>query len=171
MSRVRRDDAHGAGLPTSSSSGQASNFGDTRGGRLSIVIPARDEAANLPQLVDETVRVFRSAPGTPVGEASARCVRGRGRRRRLDRRDGQPSRSDDPGLPRVAPFDPGQERWAVGGDGRGVPGGPGGTGLGCSTRTSRIRRPTWRRCGMRCRAMTRPWGGGRRARIGGRGGS
>ena len=53
MSAIRRDFAHGH-RPSSCSPGEPS-----REGTLSIVIPAKNEAANLPPLLDEIARAFR----------------------------------------------------------------------------------------------------------------
>lgn len=59
MSTVRRDDAHSAYSPTSAAIHSTGSGVSRRGGTLSIVVPAKDEGANLPQLVEEIVRVFR----------------------------------------------------------------------------------------------------------------
>ena len=67
MSTVRRDDAHASNLPTPSASGPTADRVEARRGTLSIVVPAKDEAANLTQLVDEIARAFRPLVDRPGG--------------------------------------------------------------------------------------------------------
>ncbi len=62
MSALRRDSAH-LHWPASWSSVDSG-----REGTLSIVIPAKNEAANLPRLLDEIARAFRPLVGSDDGE-------------------------------------------------------------------------------------------------------
>jgi dolichol-phosphate mannosyltransferase len=59
MSSIRRDRAHSHFPPEGSFQGRVSGEDFGRGHTLSIVIPAKDEAGNLAQLVDEVVQAFR----------------------------------------------------------------------------------------------------------------
>ena len=63
MSSIRRDQAHGLGYGSVGRSAEDA----ARGGTLSIVIPAKDEAANLPPLLAELARAFRPLVGTSPG--------------------------------------------------------------------------------------------------------
>jgi dolichol-phosphate mannosyltransferase len=63
MSSIRRDWAHPR-VPVGDLPAGAGGMGEAvRHGTLSIIIPARDEAANLPELVEEVVGVFRALVG------------------------------------------------------------------------------------------------------------
>jgi dolichol-phosphate mannosyltransferase len=59
MSSIRRDYAHSLFSPESSFPGRERWEDFSRGHTLSIVIPAKDEAGNLAQLMEEVVRAFR----------------------------------------------------------------------------------------------------------------
>lgn len=61
MSSIRRDPGHGGGPPARAGEEL------TRGGMLSIVVPAKNEAANLPPLLEEIARAFRPVIGTSPG--------------------------------------------------------------------------------------------------------
>ena len=63
MSSIRRDRGHAHSPFARPSRGFQDDFGTPRGASLSIVIPARDEAANLPRLVREVVDAFRPLLG------------------------------------------------------------------------------------------------------------
>jgi len=68
MSTVRRDYAHPLHLHRENRPSHPIPEGaSARGGLLSIVVPAKDEAANLPQLVNEIVRAFRPLAARPGG--------------------------------------------------------------------------------------------------------
>jgi len=59
MSTVRRDEAHSTHPPGPGVTGPVQQQVSPLRGTLSIVVPAKDEGANLPQLVEEIVRAFR----------------------------------------------------------------------------------------------------------------
>jgi len=63
MSLIRRHHAHLAPLDGRPSFSPGAVVDPTRKGRLSIVVPAKDEAENLPRLVAEVVEVFRPMVG------------------------------------------------------------------------------------------------------------
>ena len=63
MSSIRRDRAHSR-VPARKS---LPGIGFDRGASLSIVIPAKDEADNLPELVEQIVRAFRPLVERPHG--------------------------------------------------------------------------------------------------------
>ena len=96
----------------------------------------RSRSSSRPRMRRRTCRswsrrsseAFRPLVGRVDRSASARRVRGRGRRRRLDRPDGPGPPPTGRDLSRAEAGLPGDERRPVGGDGRGVPGGAGGLG-------------------------------------------
>ncbi|WP_435020323.1 glycosyltransferase family 2 protein [Tundrisphaera sp. TA3] len=59
MSSFRRDDAHILNPPEAAASHVRPDLGAARRGTFSIVIPAKNEAGNLPHLLDEIARAFR----------------------------------------------------------------------------------------------------------------
>ena len=158
MSAMRQDPSHRPG-PAGWSRVRAAGEGDRSGGAagvLSVVVPAKNEAASLPQLVDEIAEALRPLCG--------------GRRARATRLDGfeivivdDGSTDETPavlrqtgrGLPRAAAADACRATW---GSRRRPPRASarrGATGWRPSTPTSRTTRPTWRPCGRPCRATTR----------------
>lgn len=69
MSSIRRDLYHFPPNPESSLLPCGCQSGISRRAELSIVVPAKDESGNLPQLVEEIVLTFRPLVGRPVGES------------------------------------------------------------------------------------------------------
>ena len=59
MSTIRRDHAHEIQTPVTPFGGKGENQVPPRLATLSVVVPAKDEAANLPQLMEEIVASFR----------------------------------------------------------------------------------------------------------------
>ena len=104
---------------------RAINPGREAGSLLSVVVPAKNEAASLPQLVAEIAAALRPLSGVPEAGPPARRVRDRDRRRWIDRRDPGGPAATGSGLPRVASALAGVQRGPVGGDRRGLPRGAG----------------------------------------------
>ena len=74
MSATRRDQAHPVGQPAHRASGPSHDSGRTTpGGTLSIIIPAKKEASNLPPLLAEIARAFRPLVGR---DDSGHCLGG-----------------------------------------------------------------------------------------------
>src|SRR5205807_2459611 len=67
MSSIRRDCAHDFLSPERLLPGREAEENFDRGATLSIVIPSRDEAGNLPRLVEEIILAFRPLAARPSG--------------------------------------------------------------------------------------------------------
>ena len=67
MSRMRRDRGHPLFRGDHPSTVEDASRGESRGGSLSIIIPAKDEADNLPALVEQVVQAFRPLIGRGDG--------------------------------------------------------------------------------------------------------
>src|ERR1700733_14715635 len=68
MSTIRRDRGHPLFRGGDSSSPDDRSGPDVPRGSLSIVIPSKNEAGNLPALVEQIVRAFRPLLDRPLGE-------------------------------------------------------------------------------------------------------
>ncbi len=67
MSSIRRDHAHSLFSPGNSTLDHEGDPGVVRRAMLSIVVPAKDEAGNLPKLIEEIVQAFRPLVARPRG--------------------------------------------------------------------------------------------------------
>ena len=108
MSSMRRDPPHGV-----RSGGRSRGVG----GVLSVVVPAKDEAASLPKLVEEIARALRPlVAGRRLGGFEVVVVDDGS----TDETAGGPG-SAGGRIPRAEAGPAGEERGAVGGDGGGLP--------------------------------------------------
>ena len=161
MSAMRHDPPHRSGPLERSLPGSGRRRAAVGPGAfLSVVVPAKNEAASLPQLVDEIARALRplqarsggrlglagfevmvvddgSTDDTPAGPRQTRP--------RLSRAEGGHSGGGTRASRRRRPRASARRE---------------GTGWRRSTPTSRTTRPTWRGSGTPCPATTRPSGGG-----------